>query len=147
MGGPPERDDPPDGNSQVPDEAVPASAALPGDVLIVEDNMIIALDAEAMLREGGVASVRLASGVAVALAMIAERPPAFVLLDVNLGGETSFEFARSLLALEIPFAFMTGYGEHLAFPPEFADVCKVRKPFTPELLLSAIGVRLGEGPG
>jgi CheY-like chemotaxis protein len=35
----------------------------------------------------------------------------FALLDVNLDGETSFAAADVLRRREIPFAFVTGYGE------------------------------------
>jgi light-regulated signal transduction histidine kinase (bacteriophytochrome) len=125
-------------------EATHPGVVFPADVLLVEDNMIIALDVESMLRDAGVASVRMASGVPAALAMTAERQPAFALLDVNLGGETSFELAGTLRALKVPFLFMTGYGEQLSFPAEFVNSGSVRKPFTPELLLLAIRRRLGD---
>lgn len=107
---------------------------LPQDVLLVEDTMIIALDAEDMLRQLGVATVRLAASVADALAVIAVRPPAFALLDVNLGVESSFAVAARLRALGVPFAFATGYGEQAAFPPDFVDTPRLRKPYTAETL-------------
>jgi light-regulated signal transduction histidine kinase (bacteriophytochrome)/CheY-like chemotaxis protein len=110
------------------------SALCPDDVLLVEDNMIIALDAEEMLRELGVKSIRVASGVAAALRLIDERSPDFALLDVHLGEETSFEVASHLLKLDIPFAFATGYGEQAAFPAEYAQIKKLRKPYSAESL-------------
>ncbi|HEX6611922.1 MAG TPA: hybrid sensor histidine kinase/response regulator, partial [Hyphomicrobiaceae bacterium] len=103
---------------------------VPQDVLLVEDMMIIALDAEEMLREMGVATVRVASSVAQALKDIADRAPGFALLDVNLGMETSFEIAERLADLNVRFAFATGYGDQLAFPPRFEQVPKLRKPYT-----------------
>ena len=68
---------------------------MPKDVLVVEDNMIIALDAEDIMRKFGVDTVRSASSVAQALREISDRAPEFALLDVNLGAETSFEIAKS----------------------------------------------------
>ena len=53
------------------------AAAMPKDVLLVEDTMIIALDAEDMLRELGVETVRVARGVGQALQQIASRAPDF----------------------------------------------------------------------
>ena len=64
-------------------------ALVPQDVLLVEDNLIIALDTEEVMQRLGVATVRVASGVADALKTIDERKPDFALLDVNLGVETS----------------------------------------------------------
>ena len=114
------------------------AARMPKDVLVVEDNMIIALDAEDMMRKFGVGTVRSASGVGQALREISDHPPEFALLDVNLGAETSFEIARRLTELGVPFVFATGYGEQIAFPPEFSDVPKLRKPYSIEALREAV---------
>jgi CheY-like chemotaxis protein len=111
---------------------------MPKDVLVVEDNMIIALDAEDMMRKFGIGTVRSASGVGQALREISDHPPEFALLDVNLGAETSFEIARRLTELGVPFVFATGYGEQIAFPPEFSDVPKLRKPYSIEALREAV---------
>ena len=115
---------------------------VPKDVLVVEDNLIIALDAEDMLHRLGVERVRTASNVAEALRQIDERAPDFALLDVNLGVETSFEIATRLAALNVPFAFTTGYGEQGAFPDEFATVPKVRKPYTADGLRATMAGQL-----
>ena len=85
---------------------------MPGDVLIVEDDPIIALDFEDTILGFGVKTVRTAGSVAKALEMIADRAPDFALLDVGLVREKSFAVAERLEALKIPFAFVTGYGAH-----------------------------------
>jgi len=76
--------------------------------------------------------------VGQALREISDHPPEFALLDVNLGAETSFEIARRLTELGVPFVFATGYGEQIAFPPEFSDVPKLRKPYSIEALREAV---------
>ena len=83
---------------------------MPNDVLVVEDDPIIALDFEDTILGFGVKMVRTAANVAKALDMIADRPPQFALLDVSLIHEKSFAVAERLEALKIPFAFVTGYG-------------------------------------
>ena len=83
-------------------------------VLLVEDSMIIALDAEDALKELGAARVETAANVARALAVLDKGGIDCALLDVNLGGETSLPVARRLQAEGIPFAFATGYGEDSA---------------------------------
>nr|WP_245431155.1 response regulator [Rhodoplanes roseus] len=107
-------------------------------MLLVEDTMIIALDAEDMLRQLGVNTVRMVASVADALATIETRAPAFALLDVNLGAESSFAIAARLRQLGVPFAFATGYGEQAAFPPEFSDTPRLRKPYTAETLRAVL---------
>ena len=69
---------------------------MPNDVLIVEDDPIIALDFEDTLLGFGVKTVRTAASVAKALAMIEQRPPDFALLDVSLIREKSFAVAERL---------------------------------------------------
>ena len=80
------------------------------DVLIVEDDPIIALDFEDTILGFGVKTVRTAANVARALDMIADRAPDFALLDVGLVREKSFAIAERLEALQVPFVFVTGYG-------------------------------------
>lgn len=119
----------------VPEAPSPQAGSLPQDVLLVEDNMIIALDTEEMVRRAGIRDVRTAGNVARALQAIEERAPDFALLDVNLGSEeTSFPVAERLLALGIPFAFATGYGEPTVFSAELADIPRLRKPYSEESL-------------
>jgi DNA-binding NtrC family response regulator len=103
------------------------------DVLIVEDDPIIALGFEDTLLGLGVAQVRLAANVATALRLIADRSPEFALLDVGLVGEKSLAVAERLAALGIPFAFVTGYGADRV-PAAFADRSRLPKPCTTEAL-------------
>jgi CheY-like chemotaxis protein len=107
---------------------------VPADVLVVEDDPIIALDFEDTILNLGVKSVRSAGNVATALDLIAARAPDFALLDVGLARENSFAVAERLAALQIPFAFVTGYGADKV-PPAFADRPRLPKPCSSEALL------------
>ena len=123
----------------LPDEIMkPASAdgmaALPNDVLIVEDDPLIALDFEDTILGFGVRTVRTAGSVARALQMIADRAPDFALLDVGLVREKSFAIAERLDALKIPFVFVTGYGAAGTFPAAFARRPRLPKPYSAEEL-------------
>jgi DNA-binding NtrC family response regulator len=106
---------------------------MPADVLIVEDDPIIALDFEDTILNLGVKTVRSAGSVATALDLIAARAPDFALLDVGLTREKSFEVAEMLDALKIPFAFVTGYGADKV-PQAFADRPRLPKPCSMEAL-------------
>lgn len=129
-----------------PTTAVPAQAAghaastvlVPSSVLLVEDNVLIAMDTEETLKTLGVGLVIVASTVSQALAAIERQPPAFALLDVNLGGETSFAVAERLAESKIPFAFVSGYGEQIDFPAAFADAPKICKPHGADALRAVL---------
>jgi len=107
------------------------------DVLIVEDDPIIALGLEDTILGFGVPAVRVAASVAKALVMIDARAPDFALLDVGLVRENSFAVAERLAALEIPFAFATGYDADRV-PAEFADRPRLPKPCSLDALEAAL---------
>lgn len=111
---------------------------MPDDVLIVEDDPIIALDFEDTILGFGVKAVRTAGNVSRALDMIANRAPDFALLDVGLVREKSFAIAERLEALKIPFAFVTGYGADVVVPTGFADRPRLTKPCSTDALEAAL---------
>ncbi|MCJ2103016.1 HWE histidine kinase domain-containing protein [Methylobacterium sp. E-046] len=119
-------------------EAVP-SFSFGGTALVVEDNMIIALEAEEALTALGADTVDMAASVREALRLIDVSPPDRALLDVNLGSETSVAVARRLAELGIPFAFATGYGESFQVPPDLGDVPVIKKPYGADSLRQAFG--------
>jgi CheY-like chemotaxis protein len=122
-----------------------AKPALPEDVLIVEDDPIIALDFEDTILGFGVKTVRTAASVVKALELIAGRAPDFALLDVGLVHETSFAIAERLEALKIPFAFVTGYGARGTFPAVFAHKPTLPKPYSTDALRALLKRRSGDG--
>lgn len=111
-----------------------ASDGMPNDVLIVEDDPLIALDFEDRILGFGVKSVRAAGSVAGALAHIDKQAPDFALLDVALMREKSFAIAERLEALKIPFVFITGYGSEVRLPPAFANKPLLPKPCSSDAL-------------
>ncbi|PDT89448.1 hypothetical protein CO669_15075 [Bradyrhizobium sp. Y36] len=113
----------------------------PANVLIVEDDPIIAIDFEDRLLGFGVTSVRTVGSVTQALDAIALTAPDFALLDVELIRETSFAVAERLAALKIPFAFVTGYGAEARIPAEFAGQPRLQKPCSSDALEAALGTR------
>jgi CheY-like chemotaxis protein len=120
----------------------PASSdGMPGDVLIVEDDPIIALDFEDTILGFGVKTIRTAGNVARALAMIADRAPDFALLDVGLVREKSFAIAERLDALKIPFVFVTGYGVDVRLPAALAHKPRLPKPYSSDALKALLRSR------
>ena len=118
---------------------------MPADVLIVEDDPIIALDFEERILGFGVKAVRTAGSVARALTMIADRAPDFALLDIGLVREKSFAVAERLDALKIPFAFVSGYGADVRLPDAFANKPRLAKPYSAYALEALLKRRLDDG--
>lgn len=97
-------------------------------ILIVEDEMMVVLDLEDMIREMG--HVVAASAMRIEAALDYARSGDFdvAILDVNVAGRMSFPVAEALRARGIPFIFATGYGAS-ALPEEFRDQVILHKPF------------------
>jgi CheY-like chemotaxis protein len=121
------------------------SDGMPLDVLIVEDDPIIAIDFEDTILGFGVKTVRTAGNVSKALDMIAERAPDFALLDVGLTREKSFAIAERLEALKIPFVFITGYGADVRLPPAFTGKPRLPKPYSTDALKALLTGPAGRG--
>jgi two-component sensor histidine kinase len=113
-------------------------------VLLVEDSMIIALDAEDILKRLGADHVTSAATVEQGLSAIEEAGPSLAILDVNLGDHTSFAVADRLHELGIPFLFATGYGEQAQLPNDHAERMVLQKPYTLENMARALPELLRE---
>jgi DNA-binding response OmpR family regulator len=81
----------------------------PSRILMVEDSVIIAMEAERCLRELGVADVELATCVAEAMQLLDRSAFGLAILDYNLVDETSEPVAARLSAQSTPFAIVSGY--------------------------------------
>ncbi|KJZ17051.1 HWE histidine kinase domain-containing protein, partial [Loktanella sp. S4079] len=109
-----------------------------GEVLVVDDNMIIALDACDILSDFGATETHMAGTVEDALDVIKHGNIAFAVLDVNLGSQTSLPIAQKLLEQNIPFVLATGYGDTEAIINAYPPAHIVKKPFTAETLLREV---------
>lgn len=113
-------------------QAVPDAILAGHDILLVEDSLIIALDAEDIAQRLGAASVTTAATVDGALEFIDAGRPTVAMLDINLGDRNSYPIADRLAELNIPFIFATGYGEQAQPPVEHRGRLIVQKPYTLE---------------
>jgi light-regulated signal transduction histidine kinase (bacteriophytochrome) len=115
-------------------------------VLLVEDQVLIAMDAEMMLADAGLSNVVTASSSADALNRLKSFTPGIAILDINLGRDTSVPVAEELARRNIPFVFATGYDDRSIVPDNFADVPVVRKPYDSLALVAALSDRLESFP-
>ena len=106
-------------------------------LLLVEDSMMIALDAQSMLQNCG-AEVELVATTSDARRALKLNKFDAAILDVNLYTETSFPIAEDLQDRAIPFVFATGYGETVVVPDRFKHIHIVSKPYAEDALRAAL---------
>lgn len=117
--------------------AAPAESDTRRDVLVVEDEMFIAMLVKELLSAAGY-RVHEAARVDEALAFLDTNAGVkAALLDINLNGEEVFPVARRLREMGVPFVFASGYGRD-GLPSEFSKSEVLQKPYLPETLRSAI---------
>ena len=121
--------DPRQGQIEVPEGDALTEGISGGIALIVEDNVIIAMEAEDLLRGAGFTDCRVAGSVSAAFDVLETGKVSFAMLDVNLGKETSKPVAEKLRKAGVPFIFASGYGERAIQGPEYAGVPVVTKPY------------------
>ena len=107
-------------------------------VLIVEDESLVAMLLETILEDMGCTTVGPASNIDDALTLIASGARIDgALLDVNVAGREVFPVAAALKARDIPFVFSTGYGEG-GLPDEWRGQTTLQKPFTEDAVRAAL---------
>ena len=140
------RAEPPSGSRKL--ESATESRPLLGlRVLLLEDNLIVALEAEDLLRMLGAASVSAISSISGAIGLLDANHFDFAVLDINLGFENSLSFADRLRRAKIPFLFASGYGDQNISGESRISELIVSKPYDIESLSSAITLALRRSAG
>ena len=105
--------------------------------LVVEDEVLVGMLIEEMLRELGYEIAGLSTRLDHALGLA--RTVAFdvALLDINLDGRQSFPVADAVRARGLPFLFATGYGSRMV-PECYREAPILQKPFSLEELKAAL---------
>ncbi|MCD7059166.1 response regulator [Pelagibacterium xiamenense] len=108
-------------------------------VLVVEDDILIALELAENLAQGGA----IVEGPYHTLgdAMDAARATGIdlALLDIDLEGEEVFPVARILRKRGVPFMFHTGHADREILRTDFRDVPVANKPAEARRLLARLG--------
>jgi CheY-like chemotaxis protein len=106
-------------------------------VLIVEDEVLVAMLLEELMERMGYEVVAVSSHLEEALELARTLAVDFAMLDINLNGKESFPVAEVLRGRGIPFIFATGYGDS-ALASDFADALVIEKPFNRAALRQAL---------
>jgi DNA-binding NarL/FixJ family response regulator len=122
---------------------VPGNALAGRRVLLLEDEMLISLLIEDVLERQGCAIVGPFSRVASALSAAATEMIDVAILDINVAGDKSFPVAEALNERNIPFFFLSGYGQAAA-PSDRPEWIVCGKPFQESEIIATLLERLGQ---
>jgi CheY-like chemotaxis protein len=127
--------------STTTDERAPAAARR---ILLVEDELMIRMLLEDMLKELGYTVAAEAARIDDALTAVAAGGFDLAILDVNLNGRSIAPVADALAARATPFVFATGYGEQ-GLPEAFRERPTLKKPFQIDALRKTLAEALAPG--
>lgn len=113
-------------------------------VLVVEDQPVLAMTLEEMLKAIGCSVVWHASGVTDALTMMRNHRPDCAVVDLYLAGELAYPIARWLDSERIPFVFLKGYGRRTILG-DWASRPAIQKPFSVRALQAKLEAALDQG--
>lgn len=113
----------------VPEVMVPEVPIPPLRILVVEDEGLIALNLELMLRRFGCEIVGPISEVDDIVNAVRTHRPDGAFLDVNLRGRKVFDVLPEMIGLGIPCVLSSGYDDPMLFPAAYRDLPRIAKPF------------------
>jgi DNA-binding response OmpR family regulator len=109
----------------------------PRNILIVEDEPLIAMMLEDFLESLGHSIAATCDSVDAAMTAVEKGGFDLAILDVNLKGQNVWPVASRLRAQGVPFVIASG-GHVDPPPPEFAAVPLIEKPYTVDRVTPAI---------
>ena len=119
-------------------------AELATDVLIIEDEPVIAADIEALVRELGHKVTDIATTHDEAVDAVARDRPGLVLADIQLAdGSSGIDAVKDILKrIDVPVIFITAFPERLLTGERPEPTFLITKPFQPETVKAAISQAL-----
>ena len=119
-------------------------AELATDVLIIEDEPVIAADIEALVKELGHTVVDIAATRTEAVEAVGRNRPGLVLADIQLAdGSSGIDAVKDILSdHDVPVIFITAFPERLLTGERPEPTFLITKPFQPETVKAAIGQAL-----
>ena len=96
-------------------------------ILIIEDEYMISMLLDQVLRDWGFRDVVIAHSLKEAFAAVNSRMPDFAFLDVMLHDRTTFDVADLLASSGVPFIFLTAVSDG-AMPAKWRDKPRLEKP-------------------
>ena len=114
-------------------------------VLVVEDDMIVALDIKRALTDAACTVVGPVAFLEEAVRLAREEPLDAAVVDINLNGDPAYPVTEALAERGVPFVFITGYGDR-DVAEGYRARPRLRKPFSPDELRQVLARCLAEAP-
>ena len=120
------------------------AAQIATDVLIIEDEALIALDLEALVENLGHSVIGIARTRAEAVTIARTRPPGLILADIQLAdGSSGLDAVNDLLnTFEVPVIFITAYPERFLTGERPEPAFLVSKPYQPATVSALVSQAL-----
>lgn len=115
-------------------------------ILLLEDEVLIAMDVEQLCRDYGASEVTIVRELAEFGPDKLEGEFDAAIVDLMLGGVSTLDFARRLKSRGIPFVFASGYSDIGEVEQEFPGVLLVSKPYSGLDLIEAVAKSCGRLP-
>ncbi len=114
------------------------------DVLIIEDEPVIAADIEALVHDLGHRVTTVATTRTEAVKAVKAARPGLVLADIQLAdGSSGIDAVNDILrGMDVPVIFITAFPERLLTGDKPEPAFMITKPFQPETVKAAIGQAL-----
>lgn len=109
-------------------------------ILVLEDEYLIADELLDVLTGAG-ARVALAANCGMASRLLAQEHFDLVVVDLDLGGQSSLGIAAKLEEMGVPFVFATGYDRSVV-PDRFSRIPFWGKPFDMSRFAADLGVAM-----
>lgn len=115
-----------------------------GDVMIIEDEPIIAMDLEALLESLGHKVTGIARTEKEAIHLAAIKPPGLILADIQLAdGSSGIDAVNKILQnISVPVIFITAFPERLLTGEKPEPAFLITKPFMPEMVKAMVSQAL-----
>jgi CheY-like chemotaxis protein len=123
----------------------PAKPLLGLKILVVEDELLVAMQLGGMIRDLGGEVVGPAGSVAAAEELLTKSQIDGAVVDLRLGHETGTPLAERLIARGLPLILTTGYSEDL-LPEALKQTPRLSKPYTKADFAELARTRLNGGP-
>jgi DNA-binding response OmpR family regulator len=115
-------------------------------ILVLEDEVLIAMDVEQLCRDSGAVDVVVARSLAeIDPERVASEFDAAI-VDVMLDGTSTLAFAQHIHERKMPFVFASGYTDLDAIFTTFPGIAVVGKPYSGSDLVEAVAAAAGRSP-
>lgn len=107
-------------------------------ILVVEDDVLIALDCQQSLQEAGAGRVEIAKSKDGVSALLSHTAFDIAVIDFFLGSETGIPIAEMMVDANIAFVFCSGATIEVDLPAALKGSVLIPKPFSTADLISAV---------